>query len=238
RFCQSNGAGGEHQGYGGADSDGFFTVAGRYRAHYPAANRPWTGKGQCGFYQNDVIVGSGSFVGIVGGMSVFPGQWGLEFGYGNYINTNPDLCSHILNCTDGSIYHRKWSFRNDGLLETPSGWYISQNGDLWSPRLGNTIVDWSMASFALKQAASGNADVVAGSYHAIGAYVFAALVPAGGKTSHGQRAAGAYLRPCSAAEWGYAGYSLPGTWQCMGDIMGANDDDRYDDRATLWIRVA
>ncbi len=238
RFCSSNGAGGEAQGYGGADSDGFFTVAGRYRAHYPAANRPWTGKGQCGFYQNDVIVGSGSFVGIVGGMSVFPGQWGLEFGYGNYINTNPDLCSHILNCTDGGNYHRKWSFRNDGLLETPSGWYISQNGDLWSPRLGNTIVDWSMASFALKQAASGNADVVAGSYHAIGAYVFAALVPAGGKTSHGQRAAGAYLRPCSAAEWGYAGYSLPGTWQCMGDIMGANDDDRYDDRATLWIRVA
>ncbi|GKQ98912.1 phage tail-collar fiber domain-containing protein [Aeromonas hydrophila] len=238
RFCSSNGSGGEAQGYGGADSDGFFTVAGRYRAHYPAANRPWTGKGQCGFYQNDVIVGSGSFVGIVGGTSVFPGQWGLEFGYGNYINTNPDLCSHILNCTDGSIYHRKWSFRNDGLLETPSGWYISQNGDLWSPRLGNTIVDWSMASFALKQAASGNADVVAGSYHAIGAYVFAALIPAGGKTSHGQRAAGAYLRPCSAAEWGYAGYSLPGTWQCMGDIMGANDDDRYDDRATLWIRVA
>ncbi|MDH0177445.1 phage tail protein [Aeromonas dhakensis] len=87
-------------------------------------------------------------------------------------------------------------------------------------------------------AAQGNADVVAGSYHAIGAHVFAALIPAGGKTSHGQRAAGAYLRPCSAAEWGYAGYSLPGTWQCMGDIMGANDDERYDDRATLWIRVA
>ncbi|WP_323904808.1 hypothetical protein [Aeromonas hydrophila] len=87
-------------------------------------------------------------------------------------------------------------------------------------------------------AAQGNADVVAGSYNAIGAHVFAALLPAGGKTSHGQRAAGAYLRPCSAAEWGYAGYSLPGTWQCMGDIMGANDDDRYDDRATLWIRVA
>ncbi|ATL99317.1 phage tail protein [Aeromonas sp. CA23] len=87
-------------------------------------------------------------------------------------------------------------------------------------------------------AAQGNADVVAGSYHAIGVYVFAALIPAGGKTSHGQRAAGAYLRPCSASEWGYAGYSLPGTWQCMGDIMGANNDERYDDRATLWIRVA
>ncbi|WDF90246.1 phage tail-collar fiber domain-containing protein [Aeromonas hydrophila] len=88
------------------------------------------------------------------------------------------------------------------------------------------------------KAAQGSADVVAGSYDAIGAYVFAALIPAGGKTSHGQRAAGAYLRPCSASEWGYAGYSLPGTWQCMGDIMGANDDERYDDRATLWIRVA
>ncbi|MDD9209826.1 phage tail protein [Aeromonas hydrophila] len=87
-------------------------------------------------------------------------------------------------------------------------------------------------------AVQGNADVVAGSYQAVGAYVFAALIPAAGKTSHGQRVSGAHLRPCSPYEYGYAGYSLPGTWQCMGDIMNANDDDRYDDRATLWIRVA
>ncbi|WP_252376435.1 phage tail protein [Aeromonas hydrophila] len=240
RFCQSNGGGGEAQGYGGADSDGFFTVAGRYRATYPAANRPWGGWGKSAFNLNEVIIGDGSFVGLVGGQTHFPGRWQLEFVYGSYTNPEPLLCGHILNCIDsGSTFHRKWNFRNDGYLEPAgNGWRINPNGDLWSSRLGNTIVDWSMASFALKQAASGNADVVAGSYHAIGAYVFAALIPAGGKTSHGQRAAGAYLRPSSASDWGYSGYSLPGTWQCMGDIMNANDDDRYDDRTTLWIRVA
>ena len=240
RFCQSNGAGGEAYGFGGADIDGLFTVSGRFRATYPAANRPWRGWGKSAFNLNEVIIGDGSFVGLVGGQTHFPGRWQLEFVYGSYTNPEPLLCGHILNCIDsGSTFHRKWNFRNDGYLEPAgNGWRINPNGDLWSSRLGNTIVDWSMASFALKQAASGNADVVAGSYHAIGAYVFAALIPAGGKTSHGQRAAGAYLRPSSASDWGYSGYSLPGTWQCMGDIMNANDDDRYDDRTTLWIRVA
>ncbi|WP_339021845.1 phage tail protein [Aeromonas salmonicida] len=241
RFCSSNGAGGEAQGYGGADSDGFFTVAGRFRAHYPAANRSWTGKGQCSFWGETISTPSaGSLLGIAGIQMQRTGIWALENHYGMFNpDDNADNVEHVLSCTDGGGFWKVWRFSNAGQLTAPGGWRIAPNGDLFSPRLsGQSVVDWSIASFALKQAASGNADVVAGSYHAIGAYVFAALIPAGGKTSHGQRAAGAYLRPCSAAEWGYAGYSLPGTWQCMGDIMGANDDDRYDDRATLWIRVA
>ncbi|WP_429067088.1 phage tail protein [Aeromonas bestiarum] len=240
RFSQSNGSGGENVGYGSADSDGFSTVQGRFRANYPAANRSWAGLGQNAFHLNQVTVGSGSFVGVTGGQLTFPSQWGVEFGYGVYVNENPSLCAHVLNCTDGGTFHKFWQFRNDGLIASPAGGGLQAGGIPYGTAFGGygDMVTWANASFALKQAASGNADVVAGSYHAIGAYVFAALIPAGGKTSHGQRAAGAYLRPCSASEWGYAGYSLPGTWQCMGDIMGANDDDRYDDRATLWIRVA
>ncbi|MFM5743471.1 phage tail protein [Aeromonas veronii] len=241
RFCASNGAGGESQGYGGVDSDGFFTVAGRFRAHYPAAGRSWLSKGRCSFWGETISPDApGSLLGITGTQMHRSGKWDLENHYGMF---NPDDIAdnveHVLSCTDGSSYWKVWRFSNAGQLIAPGGWRIAPNGDLFSPRLGGqSVVDWSMANFALKQAASGNADVVAGSYHAIGAYVFAALIPAGGKTSHGQRAAGAYLRPCSAAEWGYAGYSLPGTWQCMGDIMSANDDDRFDDRATLWMRVA
>ncbi|MDM5141818.1 hypothetical protein OB959_18790, partial [Aeromonas bestiarum] len=176
--------------------------------------------------------------GLMGQRFNIAGVYDIEMFHGFQTFGNAADCGHVFAACDGGQYTQVWSMRNGGQFEAPTGWHIRPNGDLFSPRLGTTVVDWCQASFALKQAASGNADVVAGSYHAIGAYVFAALIPAGGKTSHGQRAAGAYLRPCSAAEWGYAGYSLPGTWQCMGDIMGANDDERYDDRATLWIRVA
>ncbi|WP_236360919.1 phage tail protein [Aeromonas veronii] len=241
RFCASNGAGSESTGYGGVDGDGFFTVAGRFRANYPAASRSWLSKGRCSFWSETLSPNApGVLLGITGTQMNRSGKWELENHYGMFNQDDiPDNVEHVLSCTDGGGYWKVWRFSNAGQLIAPGGWRIANNGDLFSPRLGGqSVVDWSMASFALKQAASGNADVVAGSYHAIGAYVFAALIPAGGKTSHGQRAAGAYLRPCSAAEWGYAGYSLPGTWQCMGDIMSANDDDRYDDRATLWIRVA
>ncbi|AWH14527.1 tail fiber protein [Aeromonas phage 13AhydR10PP] len=90
----------------------------------------------------------------------------------------------------------------------------------------------------LPTAAQSTSDIRGGAYNAVGSYVLAALIPTGGKTSHGGYVPGSNLRPCSCAEWGYAGYSLPGTWMCMGDIMGANEDDRYDDRATLWIRTS
>lgn len=239
RFAQSNGSGGEHQGYGGADSDGFFTVVGRYRANYPAANRAWTGMRQHAFNLNEVVVGNESFVGITGGQLTFPGKWAIEFGYGSYTNPNPDLCSHILNCTDGSAYHRKWEFRNDGFMSGPSGWHIYQNGDLWSPRLGNTIVDWSMANFALKQAASGNADIVAGGWGQIGTYMLAAVIPGHAAAMNpAATIAGSSLRPANCSEWGQArDWALPGTWKCLGYVSN-NDDDRWDDRTTLWIRIA
>lgn len=89
----------------------------------------------------------------------------------------------------------------------------------------------------LPTAAQGNSDVVAGSYQNIGAYVLAANVSAA-KTSHGQTTAGSALRPTSCWEFGPAATSLPGTWRCMGDITNGNDDSNYDDRTTLYMRVA
>ncbi|MGL4508257.1 MAG: hypothetical protein ACRCUF_21255, partial [Aeromonas sobria] len=140
-----------------------------------------------------------------------------------------------------------------------SRWYVGQGGDGGDVQLhgyghgtnltlkasavvvNKTLQDNSGTVFTtgrLPTAAQSSADVRSGTYNAVGSYVMAALVPGGGKTSHGQYVPGANLRPASCAEWGHAAYSLPGTYMCMGDIMGANDDERYDDRTTLWIRTA
>ncbi|WP_413164741.1 phage tail protein [Aeromonas salmonicida] len=236
RFAQSNGAGGEATGYAEIGSFGVKSLT-KFQSELNN-NRSWTNLGHCVLNAPAIATYSGALFGLMGQRFNIAGVYDIEMFHGFQTFGNAADCGHVFAACDGGQYTQAWSMRNGGQFEAPTGWHIRPNGDLFSPRLGTTVVDWCQANFALKQAASGNADVVAGSYHAIGAYVFAALIPAGGKTSHGQRAAGAYLRPCSAAEWGYAGYSLPGTWQCMGDIMGANDDERYDDRATLWIRVA
>ncbi|QIZ02629.1 tail connector protein [Aeromonas phage AhyVDH1] len=245
RFCRSNGGGGEALGYGEVDADGFKTVAGRFRANYQAADRAWTGVGQNAFNLHQVNVASGNFVGIVGAQLAYAGKWGLEFGYGTYTNASPDLCGHIFNSTDGSGYHRKWQLRNDGLLETPSGWYISQNGDLWSPRLQTTVVDWSIATFSQKDhshdAAKGNWSVVQGRHSEIGTYIMAALAPntyVGAGINPGYQVAGQYLHPANCSEWGQnRGWAFSGTWMCMGHVTDQHDD-RWDDRTTLWFRVA
>lgn len=236
RLGKSNGSGGETKVYAEFDADES-KVYGKLSTEWSNA-RNWHSWEHTSFHAGRQAASEGALFGLLSARYWFDGSYDVEMFSGHQTHRNLENAAHTFAC-QGEGYLKVWSLRNAGTLESPGGWYITPSGDLHSPRLGGTnVVDWAMSSFALKQAASGNADVVAGSYHAIGAYVFAALIPAGGKTSHGQRAAGAYLRPCSAAEWGYSGYSLPGTWQCMGDIMGANDDERYDDRATLWIRVA
>ncbi|MGY4041235.1 phage tail-collar fiber domain-containing protein [Aeromonas hydrophila] len=237
RFCQSNGAGGEAQGYAEIGAFGVKSMT-KFKAELNN-NRTWAAKGQLSYNAPGIATYSGALFGVLGQSFNMAGAYDIEMFYGYQTMGNAADCCHTFAAVDGGGYIQAWSLRNGGQLESPSGWRIASNGDLFSPRLsGKNVVDWAMDSFAVKQAASGNADVVAGTYQAVGAYVFAALIHTAGKTSHGQRVSGANLRPCSAYQYGYAGYSLPGTWQCMGDIMNANDDDRYDDRATLWIRVA
>lgn len=237
RFCQSNGAGGEAQGYAEIGALGVKSLT-KFKAELNN-NRTWPAKGHLSYNAPGIATYSGALFGLLGQSFNMAGAYDIEMFYGYQTLGNASDCGHTFAATDGGSYTQVWTLRNGGQLESPGGWRIASNGDLFSPRLsGKNVVDWAMDSFAVKQAASGNADVVAGTYQAIGAYVFAALIHTAGKTSHGQRVSGANLRPCSAYQYGYAGYSLPGTWQCMGDIMNANDDDRYDDRATLWVRVA
>ncbi|POV84809.1 hypothetical protein C3395_25695 [Aeromonas sp. ASNIH6] len=237
RFCQSNGAGGEAQGYAEIGAFGVKSLT-KFKAELNN-NRTWPAKGHLSYNAPGIATHSGALFGVLGQSFNMAGAYDIEMFYGYQTLGNASDCGHTFAAIDGGSYTQVWTLRNGGQLESPGGWRIAPNGDLFSPRLsGKNVVDWAMDSFAVKQAASGNADVVAGTYQAIGAYVFAALIHTAGKTSHGQRVSGANLRPCSCYEYGYAGYSLPGTWQCMGDIMNANDDDRYDDRATLWVRVA
>ncbi|MGX5834015.1 phage tail-collar fiber domain-containing protein [Aeromonas piscicola] len=247
RFCSSNGAGGEAQGYGGADSDGFFTVAGRFRAHYPAANRSWTAKGQCSFWGETISpAGPGSLLGIAGTQMQRNGLWALENHYGMF---NPDDIAdnveHVLSCTDGGGYWKVWRFSNSGNLVPASGrWRIDGAGELYPARLnGANLIDWCQSGFAYKShthtAAQGNQDIVASGWGQVGTYMMAAVIPGHAAAMNPSATiAGSSLRPANASEWGQnRDWALPGTWKCLGFVTD-NSDDRWDDRTTLWIRVA
>jgi hypothetical protein len=69
--------------------------------------------------------------------------------------------------------------------------------------------------------------------------MFAAVIP-GHATSMNPSAtiAGSSLRPANCSEWGQnRGLALPGTWKCLGFVTD-NNDDKWDDRTTLFIRIA
>ncbi|WP_421210994.1 phage tail protein [Aeromonas enteropelogenes] len=82
-------------------------------------------------------------------------------------------------------------------------------------------------------AAQGNADIIAGSWNAVGATVMARRT-GGAACAPGGRVAGSALLISSASA--SAGGSLPGTWQCQG-IAVANSG-YVEPQVTTWIRVA
>ncbi|WP_368166083.1 phage tail protein [Aeromonas sp. R9-1] len=88
-------------------------------------------------------------------------------------------------------------------------------------------------------AAQGNQDIVAGGWGQVGTYMMAAIIPGHtGAMDVGGLVSGSSLRPANCSEWGQnRGIALPGTWKCLG-YVSPNDDDRWDDRTTLFIRVA
>lgn len=247
RFCTSNGAGGETQGYGGVDSDGFFTVAGRFRANYPAANRSWLAKGQCSFWGESISTPSaGSLLGIAGIQMQRTGIWALENHYGMFNpDDNAENVEHVLSCTDGGAYWKAWRFSNSGNLVPASGkWRIDGAGELYPSRLnGANLIDWCQGGFAYKShihtAAQGNQDIVASGWGQIGTYMLAAVIPGHAAAMNpSDTIAGSSLRPANASEWGQnRSWALPGTWKCLGFVTD-NADDRWDDRTTLWIRIA
>ena len=89
-------------------------------------------------------------------------------------------------------------------------------------------------------AAQGNADIVASSYGQVGTYIMGCLKPTAGSTVNpGSTAAGSNLHPCGVMEYTEnRSITLPGTWKACGSFAATNTDDRWDDRMTLWIRIA
>jgi hypothetical protein len=87
-------------------------------------------------------------------------------------------------------------------------------------------------------AAQSNADIVAGGWDHVGAYVMAAVITTATPPATNGTIAGSNLRPSGAGEFNYSGTALPGTWRLMGSILNTNTDDRYDDRTSLFIRIA
>ena len=87
-------------------------------------------------------------------------------------------------------------------------------------------------------AAQSNADIVAGGWDHVGAYVMAAVITTATPPATNGTIAGSNLRPSGAGEFNYSGTALPGTWRLMGSILNANTDDRLDDRTSLFIRIA
>ncbi|APU01168.1 tail connector protein [Aeromonas phage 32] len=245
RFCSSNGAGGEAVAYGGVDVDGYYTASGRFRAIYQAANRSWAAVGSTPFYAEGISVGDGSFRSIVGGYSVLPGQWSLESNYGTYCTTNPDTTAHVLQMTDGGGFNRIWQFRNNGEMASPNGSGLDSTGIPYGPAFAayGNMANWATANFALSghvhDASQGNASMVQGRHSEVGTYMFAALhVNAGGPYNPGQQVPGSLLYPAACGERSQnRAWTFPGTWMCCG-YVDPNSDDRYDDRSTLWFRVA
>ncbi|WPH61105.1 putative tail protein [Aeromonas phage vB_AhydM-H1] len=88
-------------------------------------------------------------------------------------------------------------------------------------------------------AAQGNQDIVASGWGQIGTYMMAAVIPGhSGAMNPTATIAGSSLRPANCSEWGQnRDWALPGTWKCLG-FVSDNNDDRWDDRTTLWIRIA
>ncbi|WP_262411721.1 phage tail protein [Aeromonas hydrophila] len=244
RFVQSNGAGGEAKAYGVVDADGFDTIEGRFRATYPAANRSWAGIGQCQFWGENLNSGNGALIGLVGHRYTIPGKYAMEHILGSYLSDNPDLSTFVLSACDGGSYRRTWQFRNNGEVIAPQGWSINSAGEMYPSRLGGTnLIDWCQSGFAYKShthtAAQGNQDIVAGGWGQIGTHMMAAVIPGHAAAMNPSATiAGSSLRPANCSEWGQnRDWALPGTWKCLGFVSN-NDDDRWDDRTTLWIRIA
>lgn len=244
RFVQSNGAGGEARAYGVVDADGFGTVAGRFRANYPAANRSWAGIGQCQFWGEKLNASNGALLGLVGHRYTVSDKYAMEHILGSLLSDNPDLSAFVLSACDGAAYRKTWQFRNSGELISSGGWSINSAGEMYPSRLGGSnLIDWCQSGFAYKShthtASQGNQDIVAGGWGQIGTYMMAAVIPGHAAAMNPSATiAGSSLRPANCSEWGQnRDWALPGTWKCLGFVSN-NDDDRWDDRTTLWIRIA
>lgn len=222
-FANSDGQGGEVSrvatlNAGGNDFTGRVKVG-------QSQGRGWNSMGIAAFHATQTNVVNDSLTGLVTGIYHMSNVHLLEFGYGHVHYSDPDMGAHTLFCNDGGAYIRQWVFRNNGALHAAGdGWNIRANGDLWSSRLGNTVVDWAIASFAN----------LVPDINVVGSYALCSLYE-GPAVGYGTLVGGGSISPNPAGGNVQAG-RLAGTWKCLG-WCNPQSGHGYD-RVTLFQRVA
>jgi len=243
-FGRSNGGGGETLNYAVLSYDAL-DISGRFQSMKSTA-RQW-GDGGVAHLLGKTEAATHSTLYAMTSKQLDRGNlWSLESITGVMAFDSLGDTAHTLSMR-GQGYISSWFFRNNGLLNSPAGWYIQEDGDLFLPNFGKTMTNWAQSTFApiyhTHTAYQGNYDVTQGVWGAIGAYVFAQLYPAGpyGVVNPGTRVAGADLRPtsCDFDIDDMHGTPLPGTWQCQGFVRGgAVGENDWMAHKSLWIRIA
>lgn len=202
-------------------------VAGGYGEVFPAGDHgPLLT--QSGFFSNNGGLGSYG--------EPFPGQWAYLFH-----NSHPNaagFCGTLAMNFNGT--QLRYSVIDGG---AGIGWKTIFTQDE-PPQIGNipglqAALDSKAGLPHAHSAAEGNWDIVAGGWGQIGTQIYAALIYDVGQPGLSGVIAGDYLRPSGGGEWSYdASIPLPGTWKQLGSLLNMNNDDKWDDRSSLWIRIA
>lgn len=229
RFAVSNGAGGEVTYMMTLDGDGTVNSRGKMVSSFQGT-RAWTEWGKSAFYSNgNASAPAGSLLGLITGAVNNPGHWNLEMGLGQFIADDPNNTAHVLWTTDGSTYTKYWQFYNNGGFASPSGAQFSGDGNVYGTIWGGWLHGYLGSTYSQRIHYAAE----------VGTYCFAALHQSYPVVGLGGTVPGTYLYPTAADEYGYGGTApLPGSWRCMGNTLNANNDDRLDDRSTLWFRYA
>lgn len=201
-------------------------VAGGYGEIFPAGNHgPLLS--QSGFFNNSGGLGSYG--------DPFPGQWAYLFhnSHGNAAG----FCGSLAMNFGGT--QLRYSVINDG---AGIGWKIIFTQDE-PPQIGNIpglqgALDGKSNNGHHHSAIEANWDIISSGWGQVGTYMMAAVIPGHATTMNpSDIIAGSSLRPANCTEWGQnRDWALPGTWKCLGFVT-YNDDDKWDDRTTLFIRI-
>ncbi len=120
-----------------------------------------------------------------------------------------------------------------GVLSAGSGAaLLLANGMVTGPVWGgdSTIATWCRTNFH---------PLITAAYQ-IGSHILGNVQPQSGinAVTPGSHVAGANIHPAGVAEYSEnRGITLPGTWMAMGAFSAANNDDKWDDRTTLFMRI-
>lgn len=150
-------------------------------------------------------------------------------------------CRFQMDSTNG---REAWAVNSNGTVGIYDPTSTAAQGGLAGSLTRKDYVDGQVATRAptshTHTAEQGNSNVVQGQHSVVGSYIFATLKPTAGSIANpGTNVSGVNLHPCGAGQYTEnRAWVLAGTWMCMGAFNAGNSDDAWDDRATLWFRVA